>query len=131
MGLPGIVALMAINNLNSSIVSGATGKRSSYVSPGTPLPNRYGDEYREHIIRSVIRRARPSLFGWFDICPLNEACGPLNIPEYNDAYRFLHSLHCVGYFHIPRAIRKRIPELIREALTPARRSESPEKRKCD
>ena len=94
-----------------------TSKPPSGSSSPNPSPNVYGEQYREMIIRNVIKRARPKIFGWFDICPLNEAADILNIQLRNDAYRFLAVYHCVERCKIPREIRKRIPELIREALT--------------
>jgi hypothetical protein len=80
-------------------------------------------ELREAIIRGVIRQARPRWwkwpFDWFDICPLDKVSEVFGIDwrHRNRAYLLLHSYHCVGYWGIPREVRKAIPELIREALS--------------
>jgi hypothetical protein len=120
MGIPGIVALMAINNARA-ISASSTARENGGTSCGWAQPNRYGDQYREQIISSVIRRSRPRWYGGigFNVCPLNDAAPVLNVQICgNDAYRLLDAYHCVGYWRIPREIRRRIPELIREALTP-------------
>ncbi len=75
---------------------------------------------REQIILGVIARARPRWpFGWFNICPVNDVQCLFHVDwwQRNDAYRLLETFHCVGYFGIPREIRKAIPALIREALS--------------
>lgn len=80
-------------------------------------------EHREAIILGVIRRARPRWwqfpFNWFNVCPLNDAAELFNIDWWhrNSAYHLLEFYHCVGYWSIPREIRRRIPDLIREALS--------------
>ena len=117
MGLPGIVAIMSAMAVSRSM---GGGRISPKDNSGWAQPNKYADQYREQIIRNVIRQARPSIFGWFDICPVNNAAKVLNVKYMgSDAYRLLGAYHCVGYWFIPRAIRKRIPEFIREALTAA------------
>ena len=114
MGIPGIAALMIMKATQQSPL----GTRPALATKSAP--NAYGEEYREQIIRNVIWRARPRWFGvmGLDICPLNEASAILNIQERNDAFRLLAAYHCVSYWNIPREIRRKIPELIREALTP-------------
>lgn len=116
MGLPGIVALMAANNARSVISSSSRSKPERCDA----APNKYGEQYREQIIRATIRRSRPRLFGLLglDVCPVNDAANILNVDTKNDAYRLLSAYHCVQYWNIPKEIRHRIPELIREALTP-------------
>jgi hypothetical protein len=80
-------------------------------------------ECREEIIRSVIWRARPKWWrwplDWFTICPLNDVAELFHIDysHRNDAWQTLQIYHCVGYWRIPREIRKAIPALIREALS--------------
>ncbi len=114
MGLPVIVALMAANNAMSISLRGpgSSGVRSTRA----PQPNKYGDLYREQIIKNAIRRAWP-WFGWLNICPIDQAVKILNIQGENDAYRLLVAFNFVDRFKIPREIRRRIPELIREALS--------------
>lgn len=80
-------------------------------------------EHREVIILGVIRRARPRWwkwpFDWFSICPVDAAARLFDIDWQgrNSAYLLLLSYHCVGYWGIPREIRRKIPDLIREALS--------------
>jgi hypothetical protein len=121
MGLPFMIAAIAATNLSRLTATTTTPPNPNRrVPPEDVQKNVYGDKWREPIIRSVIRRARPTwMFGWFNICPLNDVRDMLGI-EFpgNDAYRLLDSFHCVGYYGIPREIRRRLPQLIREALTP-------------
>lgn len=78
---------------------------------------------REEIILDVIRRAGPHWwkwpFGWFNVCPVNDAAKIFDIDwaHMNHAYQLLQAYHCVGYWGIPPGIRKAIPDLIREALS--------------
>jgi hypothetical protein len=77
-------------------------------------------ESREQLILSTIRRSKPfPLFGWFSICPINDVARffGVGICNGNSAYKLLDAFHCVHYFGIPKEIRRRIPELVREALT--------------
>ena len=80
-------------------------------------------EQREAIIGDVIRRARPRWwqwpFDWFNICPVDAAARLFEIDWQgrNSAYLLLLNYHCVGYWHIPCEIRRRMPDLIREALS--------------
>jgi hypothetical protein len=94
---------------------------------------KYGEQYRELIIKSATNRAIPGVFrylgGWFDICPVNDAADVLGIPKRNDAYRLLTVYHCVTWLRIPRTIRQRFPELIQEALTPVRAAAEQEESK--
>ncbi len=81
------------------------------------MTNIYGELYREQIIECAIKRAIPKWNGHFTICPLNEASESLGMKHRNDAYKFLSGLHCVDMKHIPKELKKRMPELIREALS--------------
>ena len=80
-------------------------------------------EHREAIILGVIKQATPRWwkwpFNWFDICPVSCAAEVFNIDwqHRNSAYHLLELYHCVGYWSIRREIRRRIPDLIREALS--------------
>lgn len=83
--------------------------------------NKYGELYREQIIRSTIRRSIPSIFNpvGFNVCPIDDASEVLGVfPRESDAYKLLQSFHCVYILRIPKEIRQHLPELIREALTP-------------
>jgi hypothetical protein len=78
---------------------------------------------RQVLIRDVIRRCTPRWwkwpFDWFDVCPLTVAAIFLQIDwkNRNSAFLLLEHYHCVGYWGIPREIRRAIPALIREALS--------------
>jgi hypothetical protein len=112
MGIFGFVALQnMLRNSNTLHSIPSAPPIGSHVTK-----NKYADMYGEKIIKSVIGRSMPKLFGWFDICPVNDAAKFFGINEHNDAYRLLYQYHCVHRGKIPREIRKRIPELIREAL---------------
>jgi hypothetical protein len=80
-------------------------------------------EHREAIILSVIKQATPRWWKWpfnsFNVCPLNSVAELFNIDwqHHNSSWLLLQHYHCVGYWTIPREIRQRIPELIREALS--------------
>ncbi len=121
MGMFPIIAILAAQNARNLLQITPPRKEKEAYSPAPSSgPNKYGDQYREEIIKKAIKMASPSSwFGWFSICPLNDVQEILGAPFMgNDAYRLLDSYHCVNYFSIPREIRKRLPELIREALTP-------------
>lgn len=124
MGLPAIVAMMAAGR-SLSFGRGSGRRRREPVSNVTSSSNKYGEQFREQIIKNTISRARPRMLGMigFDICAVNQAATILGIPYVsNDAYRLLDAYHCVTYWKIPSEIRRIIPKLIREALT---RSEHP------
>lgn len=75
--------------------------------------------HREDLIESAIKEARPAWpLGWLNVCPLNRVAVAVGAPDYRqtDAFKLLDAYHCVNYYSIPREIRRRIPELIREAL---------------
>lgn len=81
--------------------------------------NKYGEEYRHQIVESAVDRCywgRPHRV--FDICPVDDVFSLLGCVHRNDAYRLLAAYHCWEYRKIPKDIRRRIPELVREALQP-------------
>ena len=91
---------------------------------GEPLS--YAEGLREAIVKSAIWQVRPLPFPtcWLDITPL-EMAGEALGQSYGQiiktrAYKVLRIYHCSGYFSIPRQIRRRIPELVREVLGGAR-----------
>lgn len=81
---------------------------------------RYVEVFREEITRNAISRSRPlPLMKWFSICPVDDAAkllGGINGDSESEAYKLLRIFHCKGYFSIPKYIRRRIPDLIREVL---------------
>lgn len=76
---------------------------------------------RDEIVQGAIKKVYPVPF-WktLDICSLSEAAEALGKPSLygskNKAFELLKMYHCTGYFSIPRSIRRRIPDLVREAL---------------
>ena len=75
------------------------------------------ERFHDDIVGGVIKKARPIPL-WRALClsTVRTAMWSLKGHEENEAYKLLAIYDYKGYFSIPRAIRRRIPELIREAL---------------
>ena len=52
----------------------------------------------------------------FSICRVDDLIKLTGGSEKRDAYRMLHSLHCVHYADMPKELRNAIPGLINECL---------------
>jgi hypothetical protein len=77
----------------------------------------YLEMFRDDIVKGVIKKARPiPLWRAFYLSTVRTALWSLKGHEENEAFKLLAIYDYKGYFGIPRAIRRRIPELIREAL---------------
>jgi hypothetical protein len=115
MGMLPLLGIMLANSARANVTQSTLVSNSGRCTVNTP--NKIGEKYRESITRHAIREAKPGIFGWFSICPVNNAALALGLSGRNDAYNLLTAYHCVNRRHIPKEIRKRIPELIREALS--------------
>jgi hypothetical protein len=75
---------------------------------------------RSELVNYAIKKTRPvPIFKCLDICPLREvgkALGKDPYVSHSEAFALLRVFHCVGWFSIPRQVRRRIPDLIREVL---------------
>jgi hypothetical protein len=84
-------------------------------------PVRYTEILRDQIVATAIAQVRPTpIFASLNIGGLEKTCKTLGIGEgqmrSRDGYKVLEMYNRFGYFSIPRSIRKRIPELVRDAL---------------
>lgn len=91
------------------------------------MPNPYAEQYREQLVEMTVKKSchRGAFWWnkWFSICPLNEVAPLFGITrETSPAYQLLSLFHCWDYSEIPREVRERLPELIREALDPRHQS---------
>lgn len=70
--------------------------------------------------RLVVTAALDRLFTnqWFDICTLRGVSELMGLSTDSEAYKALHTLHCVHYNKMNPELRDLIPELVREALNP-------------
>lgn len=66
----------------------------------------------------VVKQAVQHLFekGYFSICQLDKAIELVGARQGGEAYRMLHSLHCVDYGRMDPELRARIPHLVNECL---------------
>ncbi len=71
--------------------------------------------------RLVVTAALDKLFteNYFSVCTVDNILKILNVSKNSDAYRLLQALHCVDYGAMPKELRDTLPDLVREAITPA------------
>lgn len=66
----------------------------------------------------VVKQAVKKLFEdrHFSICTLDRAIDLIGARQGGEAYKMLHTLHCVDYDKMPPELREKIPHLVNECL---------------
>lgn len=72
------------------------------------------DEMRALAAATIINKTLTQSF--FSICDIDRAAAVLSRNQYCEEYEILRTLHCVDYSKMPRALRERVPDLIRTCL---------------